>query len=606
MKAITDKPIVSCGDDLLKIEKYSQGLCNFIDSSDTPITIGLQGEWGTGKTSLMQMMLEKLKDQKIATSWVNTWEYSLFSGVAETTPKVLQGMLEKLEDSCVAAGNWDIGDETTKKLRGATRFIGAIANQIAKQKFGVDVQDAHNEVNGALTAPRLSAIAAIKSDISDVIKKLIDSKGNPYKKVVFFVDDLDRINPSDAVEVLESLKNIFDMEHCVFILAIDYDIVVKGLESKFGKKTHENEREFRSFFDKIIQVPFTMPIGTYDIENFLRVKFSQVDISIQDGMEEKYARVVRHTVGFNPRSLKRYLNSFSLINNVRSLEEGSEGHEASHDFILFALLGVQVSFPQVFRLLTQDSDYIHWTKEFASKQDLVWEDLLSQLSIFGETELLDEDWEKIVWGVCQKDPYLKSKSFDILMLLNLLREQYGESLLEIIDSVMEFAAITNVDDDIESRQATQKGKWVSFDSLALKIAQLKEIGCGPEAIDAYTKILSPLLEAAKEFGHFKVNLAKTAVSLSDARVSGSAKAVMYIENLGKKAMHPKIVIAVSSGLTEELHQYILDQNPSVSEKHVVIDKNHALILATSLAANIGKDKYDELIAYILSRLLRQS
>ena len=50
---------------------------------------------------------------------------------------------------------------------------------------------------------------------------------------------------------------------------IDYDIVVKGLESKFGPKTDENEREFRSFFDKIIQVPFSMPTGTYDIENFL-------------------------------------------------------------------------------------------------------------------------------------------------------------------------------------------------------------------------------------------------------------------------------------------------------------------------------------------------
>ena len=43
------------------------------------------------------------------------------------------------------------------------------------------------------------------------------------------------------------------MPNCVFVLAIDYDVVVKGLESKFGKKTEENEREFRSFFDKIIQ-----------------------------------------------------------------------------------------------------------------------------------------------------------------------------------------------------------------------------------------------------------------------------------------------------------------------------------------------------------------
>ena len=83
---------------------------------------------------------------------------------------------------------------------------------------------------------------------------------------------MDRINPKDAVEVLESLKNIFDIHSCIFIIAIDYEVVVKGLEDKFGKKTNENEREFRSFFDKIIQVPFSMPTGAYNIENFLDKK----------------------------------------------------------------------------------------------------------------------------------------------------------------------------------------------------------------------------------------------------------------------------------------------------------------------------------------------
>ena len=82
--------------------------------------------------------------------------------------------------------------------------------------------------------------------ISGLIQELINDEKNPVKKVVF-VDDLDRILPSDAVEVLESLKNIFDIPNCVFILAIDYDVVVKGLESKFGpkpKKTNVNSDHF--------------------------------------------------------------------------------------------------------------------------------------------------------------------------------------------------------------------------------------------------------------------------------------------------------------------------------------------------------------------------
>ena len=89
MSSITDKPISSQKDDLLKVEKYSFALSNFIVNSKTPITIGLQGEWGTGKTSLMSLLLEDFTEKEIATSWVNTWEYSLFRGSHEPTSVVL-------------------------------------------------------------------------------------------------------------------------------------------------------------------------------------------------------------------------------------------------------------------------------------------------------------------------------------------------------------------------------------------------------------------------------------------------------------------------------------------------------------------------------------
>ena len=65
------------------------------------------------------------------------------------------------------------------------------------------------------------------------------------------MDDLDRIEPRDAVQVLELLKNIFNIPNCVFVLAIDYQVVVKGLKEKFGERTEENEWEFRAFFNPI-------------------------------------------------------------------------------------------------------------------------------------------------------------------------------------------------------------------------------------------------------------------------------------------------------------------------------------------------------------------
>ena len=130
MSSITDKPIYSQKDDLLKVEKYSLALSNFIIKSKTPITIGLQGEWGTGKTSLMSLLLEDFKEKEIATSWVNTWEYSMFRGAHETTPGVLRGMLEKLKESCKKDGKWTLKDEAEDNFKKAASFLGGLANQV--------------------------------------------------------------------------------------------------------------------------------------------------------------------------------------------------------------------------------------------------------------------------------------------------------------------------------------------------------------------------------------------------------------------------------------------------------------------------------------------
>tara|TARA_B100000683_G_scaffold267291_1_gene300715 strand:- start:620 stop:2473 length:1854 start_codon:yes stop_codon:yes gene_type:complete len=449
--SITDQPILNTKSDLLEAEKYANALSSFILESGTPLTIGMQGEWGTGKTSLMYMIKEKLdsfaeeENYAIATSWVNTWEYSMFKGVDQTTPAVLKGMLEKLKESC--GDNWTLTDDVENKIKKVGSFLGNVANQIVSSQTGVDVKNAAGISSDSI----LADIAEIKADIKDVISDLINDEKNPYKRVVFFIDDLDRINPVDAVEVLESLKNIFDINDCIFILAIDYDVVVKGLEEKFGKKTDENEREFRSFFDKIIQVPFSMPTGAYNIENFLDQKLKELGIKIDEDILPKYVKVVSNTVGFNPRSLKRYLNTFSLLRKISEISDDGN-NDKNDDFVLFNLIGIQVSFPRVFRLFNQFPKFLEWNEIVAAKFELgSMSELKKQSEQFNEQA--DEDWERVLFGLAQKDSYLKANWTRTAMLLDDLRNHFKkkEDLYMKIDGAMEFASMTSVDDAIESK-----------------------------------------------------------------------------------------------------------------------------------------------------------
>lgn len=543
--SITDKPIESRSNDRLRSERYAQALSDFIAHSDTPMTVGLQGEWGTGKTSMMYLIREKMQQRAIATSWVNTWEYSMFKGAAETTPAVLEGMLQELQSSCEKEGQWTLkkdGQDTLKKIGG---FFTKVGNQVVKEQTGVDLIAATSKNEYS----RESTIADIKRDIESVIENLISDPNNKYERVVFFVDDLDRIPPGDAVEVLEALKNMFDIHNCVFVLAIDYDVVVKGLEGKFGKKTEENDREFRSFFDKIIQVPFSMPTGAYTIEDLMKDRLGAMGINIPEQDTHAYAQVVQYTTGSNPRSLKRYLNSFSLLRRLRdaefdadSEEFGGDAPNSNDDLTLFALLGLQVSYPKVFRFLIDSSHYVEWDESFAEKLSVDLKEVAETVSRFGDSMKgkTDEIWEQIIYGFCnrkldsgKRDPYLQTKWEAIVDLLNLLRDKFSknekdenlEALNQLLDRSLSFASITNVDDDVATKQANQSNVRAALEGGLDQWCEGKRYDASKKAVlEKYINDLKDTVSNIEE------KYAKSQISFKNAQKN---KNILYINSLGK-------------------------------------------------------------------------
>ena len=189
---------------------------------------------------MMYMLREQLTAKNIATSWgQHVGSTACSAAAAETTPAVLARNAGKSSlESCEAEGQWTLKDESKQTMKN----VGKIALPDWETKPSQTKPDStswmpHQETTLTWSKPK-SLMS--KEDIKDVIQKLLNDPANKYQRVVFFVDDLDRIPPTDAVEVLEALKNMFDIPNCIFVLAIDYEVVVKGLESKFGE---ENRRK---------------------------------------------------------------------------------------------------------------------------------------------------------------------------------------------------------------------------------------------------------------------------------------------------------------------------------------------------------------------------
>lgn len=417
---LTDKPVnphEKRATDDLGIEKYIKGLVKFLERTATPITIALQGEWGSGKTSLMYSLQDSLCETKdgYLGIWINSWEFALLREPSEMLAGVLNSIISQILSKTGA-------DSSTKqKILGLGKKFAKVA---IKTTAGVFTSDS-SAVEDLFDGEKDSTLSQLRAQLIDLINSYC-AKHSDCRGFMFFIDDLDRINPSAAVELLELMKNIFTIEHCVFILAIDYEVVVKGLQPKFGERTDENEREFRSFFDKIIQVPFSMPVDRYTTGNF--IKRALVDLNYMDQSEveqhsESIIAFTERTVGNNPRSIKRLLNTLSLINCI-SGEDSTLRNSDKNKLLNYAFTALMVVYPKFYTLLSQYPEFTAWSRQTihnASLRKLSSEDKEALKALYDDKA--DEQWERTIMLICETEVFLKRNFFNISSVFNLILKQ---------------------------------------------------------------------------------------------------------------------------------------------------------------------------------------
>lgn len=416
--------------------------------TDTPITIALQGEWGSGKTSLMNLLRYNLCDVNDAPYfpvWINTWQYSLMKTPSQAIMSILEGIINQIGALHPSDQKWA---ESKRKIGGLFKKMASVGTKMVAGTVGIDGGVVDDLFEGKESAA--SDISQLKEEIAKLIDEAL-SKDTSKQGFTFYIDDLDRIDPPVAVEILELLKNIFDLEKCVFILAIDYDVVIKGLKPKFGELTDANEREFRSFFDKIIQLPFSMPVASYSVDSFLVDALGKIefftDQELKDpSLAEKLSEITRLSVGTNPRSLKRLTNTLALISIIYEEQTGAQNNVTVLDKLInYSLVCIQIAYPYIYNQLTEAPDFKSWNETIASKLKL--RPLTAQESeVLDKTEEFDEEWEKIVYRMCQKETFLSNRAFSVSTLLNKIAEIVGNDDLlgEIIEATLEMSAVTNL------------------------------------------------------------------------------------------------------------------------------------------------------------------
>lgn len=383
--ALTDTP-AKHGDISLNVQGYLDGFANFIKKCDTPMTIAIQGDWGTGKTTSMEYLIWKLggthdakdgsgdggeaddRERDIVLSF-NTWQYSQFNLGDQLAHTLLLGIFSQLHEQ-VDAGKASkesnlVWNALKNVMRCSLPLVRAAANM-----GGVGLM--YDAVKGVATTAKelkdesknnddfpedntpVKALSQLKSAFEQYIWTVAcinpEAEEKRYRKIYIMIDDLDRLNPARAVEVMEALKIFLNVEHCVFVMAIDFNVVLRGVKDKYGADFGEDKA--RAFFDKIIQIPFNLPTGAYQLKPYVEQCAPQRDWN-DDALISKYVDYLQCTVGANPRSVKRIFNTFKLMDDIAAAHD-NDIENGSDRAGTFAILCFQNGYPRVFEDLLMD------------------------------------------------------------------------------------------------------------------------------------------------------------------------------------------------------------------------------------------------------------
>jgi len=409
------------GLDKLNLISYAEALEKYIQTCDTPMTVGLQGDWGSGKTSMLNMLRGDenhpssglLTKTKCLVVNFETWSYSQFNDRTTLPMACLYALTQKLGSALQAEDGTQNKDEV-KRLFGQAK--SRLTNVL--KKTSVKVPGLNIPIGAVLgdeeaepAADDLSQqMLEFKQNFSDLVAQWSKSDVDGGKRVVICVDDLDRIEPVIALEMLESIKNFLDVEGCVFVLAVDYEVVQEGMKQKLGADLQKTSG--KSFFDKIIQLPFNMPRDSYDIGSYIKdlikaAKFPEADNLAREDRLNFLREITMATVGGNPRSIKRVLNYARLLNLIRESNRSRDTRFTIDDsLILYSMICMQIAWPELFAHFMADPstetiqnlenwDYLERTPElqpmFARAPNR--EKLMNDISTFVDTvfEQLDKD-----------------------------------------------------------------------------------------------------------------------------------------------------------------------------------------------------------------------
>lgn len=328
-----DKPIQGNekDPDLLNRKPFAEHLANvlILDPSNDCLTVSLEGEWGYGKTSVMNLIRTSLKEKDAPPIIIeyNPW----LAGNAES---LIQDFLIQFSSSLSITHNSEVALEASKELIAYSSLFN-----VAKLVPGVEPWASMAEKVFSIFGNSTKQVAELKKldtlEKKNKVQKALEKINVP---IIVFIDDIDRLTPNETFQVLRLVKAVADFPGTTFLLAFDPSYLSKALEK-------HNINNASEYIDKIIQLRVPLPVisdrDMYSLSEMQLDNLSDKDLTLkfeqdQERLGWSYHKYIRQLIK-NPRELKRFYN------HLRFVLEQIEGQVCFNDLFCLSAIAIKAN-----------------------------------------------------------------------------------------------------------------------------------------------------------------------------------------------------------------------------------------------------------------------
>lgn len=359
MRGNIHDPIEEIREDCLGRQTFARTILRRLVDEECPPAVGLFGDWGTGKSSLLNLMVSLNQDPstneggKLRFKVIDAWPYE---STGNLFVPIMVWLIKRLKEKGKRLDSWNASmkrvllatlmttAEIGLRLAGIRQLMPEELSDV-EDVFVENLKDAAEVVEPRRWEKLVDDIEKAQDDFQKIVKLILEDE--PYQRLVICIDNLDRCSPESAVHLLESIKNYLTVEGIVWVIAVDPQVISAYIEKTYGTQAIGGYNYLDKIFPEQYHIP---PLSIHsDVEGINRLldrAMGGFSMAVRPSDWKRYAQIPRILV---PRRLVKSARKFVEAYRLPSLR----GTRANADTV-FALILLYYGWPEFYERLSSD------------------------------------------------------------------------------------------------------------------------------------------------------------------------------------------------------------------------------------------------------------